>query len=243
MPAVSDIEGLRVKSPSGKTLGIVRYVLFHPSEPRAVGLQVELPAAAGLVDRKPRFVALTPNVLAACRAAEEGPLVWPAEKLPMSGTGATEVGLAWDDTVIWHHMPVRTRSGELVGTVGDAVFSGKTGQVLRVVLSEGAVADAAVGRTEVPGDLLVGFDGTSVVAEDALMGTSPTGGLAAVSGKGVAYAVHGAEVAADATLSAGIAGLEAVEHSFRSGLGKKAMNALRAARKRADRRIGEKDET
>jgi hypothetical protein len=73
--------------------------------------------------------------------------------------------------------------------------------------------------------------------------TAPSGGLAAASGKGAAYAKRGAEAAADATLAAGIVGLAAVERSFRGGFGKKAMKALRKARRRVDRAIGEKDET
>jgi uncharacterized protein YrrD len=241
MPAISDVEGLKVTGASGKRLGVVRRVLFHPSEPVAVGLMVDRPAAVGMVDLKPRYIPISAEVLASI--ASEGHVVWSGEKLPGVAASEKEIGLSWDETVIWRNMPVRVRDGETLGVVGDVVISRKTARVLKVILSEGTIADVAVGRTTAPGELVVGFDGQAVVLDPAYLDIPPSGGVAAVSGKGAAYAKIGAEKVADGILAAGVVGLEAVEESFRSGLGRKAMRAMRGARKRADEAIKAKDET
>jgi sporulation protein YlmC with PRC-barrel domain len=157
MPAISDVEGLKVTGASGKRLGVVRRVLFHPSEPVtfspstsliAGGLMVDRPAAVGMVDLKPRYIPISAEVLASI--ASEGHVVWSGEKLPGVAASEKEIGLSWDETVIWRNMPVRVRDGETLGVVGDVVISRKTARVLKVILSEGTIADVAVGRTTAP---------------------------------------------------------------------------------------------
>jgi uncharacterized protein YrrD len=241
MPAISEVEGLKVESASGKRLGVVRRVLFHPSEPVAVGLMVARPAAAGLVDLKPRYIPISPELIASIES--EGRVVWPSEKLPNVAASESEAGCAWDETVIWRNMPVRVKDDATLGVVEDVVFSRKTARVLKVVLSEGTVADMAVGRTTVPGELVVGFDGEAVVLETAYLDIPPSGGVAAVSGKGAAYAKIGAEKVADGIVTVGVLGLGAVEKSFRKGMGRKAMKAMRDARRRVDKALDAGDET
>jgi hypothetical protein len=106
-----------------------------------------------------------------------------------------------------------------------------------VILSEGAVADTAVGKTTVPGEMIIGFDGQAVELKKEYLELPPSGGVAAVSGKGVAYAKVGAEKVADSILAAGVVGMDAVGKSFRSGWGRKAMKAVKDVRKRVDKTI------
>lgn len=235
MPAITAVQGLPVVDPSGRRLGAVDHVLFHPREPRAVGLEVVPVPLLLIISRKPRYLALSPEMIAAC--GELGPIPWPAKRLPSRGAGEKTLGYSFDDTVMWRGMEVRLEDGRHVGFVSDAVFSRKSGRVLRMLLSEGSLADFAVGRTEVPGDVVVGFDGEAIVVREAFAELQSSGGLAAASGAGVAHAKHGVEQAADAVLAAGVVGLGAVERSFRSGYGRQAMRAIRKAGKRARRAI------
>lgn len=231
MPAISDIEGLPVVGSGGKRLGVVERVLFHPDEPRVVGLMVAVPPLLFLFDRKSRLVALHPGMLKEC--GEGGTVVYDRPRLPKTNEPTRDLGFTWDKTVIWRNMEVAVPGKGQVGTVSDVRFSRKTLKVLRIHLSAGTLSDLAVGRTEVPGDLVEGFDGAHVIVDRSFVELAPSGGLAAASGKGVAHAKIGAEKAADAAVAAGIAGLEVVERSFKSGWGSKAMKAARKARERA----------
>ena len=236
MPAIRDLEKLPVSGREGNYLGTVQSVLFDPSEPRAVALQVIPPNLAVVIERKPRFLPLRPGMLAS--AADEGVVAWDGKKLPTKAAVAKEIGASVDDTVIWRDMEVRLSTGERAGYVHDVGVSRKTGKVLRLVLSEGSVADFAVGKREVPGELVGGFDGTAVVVDASFRALAQSsGGLAAATGKGAAYARYGADKAADAALSAGVAGLGMLERSFRSGLGRKAVRGLRRAGKHVRKTI------
>jgi uncharacterized protein YrrD len=235
MPAISDVEGLAVVDPEGRELAVVEHVLFHPSEPRAVALQILQPALAVVVTRKPRYLALTPGLLEGWREAQH--LKWTARKLPSQAAVEKEIGAVIDCTVIWRGMEVKLETGERVGEVSDAVFSRKTGAVLRMELSAGSLADFAVGRTVVPGELIEGFDGTAVIVSPGFRTLPASGGVAAAAGMGAAYAKAGADKAADAVAAAGVAGLGMLERSFRSGLGRKAIRGLRRAGKRVRKTI------
>ena len=63
MYIVSEIEGLQVVGAKDKVLGRVTHVLFHPSEPRVVGIEVQPPALAYVVERRPRYLPLDTLVL------------------------------------------------------------------------------------------------------------------------------------------------------------------------------------
>lgn len=235
MPAITDVEGLPIFGPQGKEIARVKHVLFHPSEPRVVALQIAPTAVAVVIERKPRYLPLRPGMLEGCKDSQA--IEWPSKRLPSQRSVEKELGVSIDVTVIWHDMDVRLTSGERVGTVVDAVVSRKSGKVLRMLLSEGSLADVAVGRREIPGELVEGFDGGGVIVDESFRTVAPaSGGLAAASGKGAAYARLGLEKAADTVLAAGVVGLGKVEKSFRSGLGRKVMRSLRKGSKKSTRR-------
>lgn len=235
MPAITDVEGLPVVDGEGDVKAVVRHVLFHPNEPQMVALEVIPSGERVMLDRRPRYLPFTPGMFAAC--GEQKVVLWDEPKLPKRSGVEKELGFSLDTTVIWHNMEVRLEDGARVGFVADVVFSRKSGNVLRLLLSEGSLADMAVGRREVPGDLVEGFDGQAVILDAAFRAVPASGGMAAASGKGAAYAKHGAERAADAVTAAGIVGLGAIERSFRSGLGRKAMRSIKKAGETARKAI------
>lgn len=236
MPAITDVEGLAVANREGDVKALVRHVLFHPSEARVVALEVIPSGARIMLDRRPRYLPIVPGMFANC--GDSGAVLWDDPKLPKRATVEKDLGFSMDTTVIWHNMEVRLEGGDRVGYVADVVFSRKSGTVLRLLLSEGSLADFAVGRSEVPGELVEGFDGTAVRIDPEFRRVAESsGGVAAVTGKGAAYAKHGAERAADAVAAAGVVGLGMVERSFRYGLGRKAMRGLKKAGDRARKAI------
>lgn len=238
MPAITDIEGLMVVDEEGEQKAVVRHVLFHPEEPRVVALEV-VPAGDRIkLDRRARYLPFSPALFAV--AGDRDVILWDG-KLPRRSSVEKHLGFSLDTSVIWHNMEVRLETGGRVGFVADAVFSRKTGKVTRVVLSEGSLADIAVGHRDIPGELVLGFDGSGVIIDPSFRAIAASGGLAAASGRSAAYVKVGADRAADAVTNAGVAGLGALEKSFRSGLGREAIRNIKKAG-RAARKAIEGDE-
>lgn len=212
MPRLSLIEGARVVGGRGKPFGRVEHVLFHPSEPRPVGLQVGRRRLLYVLDRRPVFLPLS-------SVSADGSALRIVGKRPSHRASEREMGIEWDRTVIWRAMPVRTASGSPLGVVDDAEVSLKHGTLSWVELTDGAVANAVVGKTTLPAEVMRGFDGVAVVAEDEALRERSTGGLAAVAGTGAAHAKVGAEQMAAKAVSGAAA---AVKMARRSEAGRRA---------------------
>lgn len=221
------LEGVEVCDEAGKRLGEVGHVLFHPSEPRVVGYQVERPRLWKVVKRPPVFLALDSAVPREKRVTVDvgGRDAW-------GKRAAKRLGIDWDKTVIWRHMPVITASGEQIGTARDIIFA-PDGPVRRVELSEGMTSDAALGRREIPAELVRGFDGESVRVDDAAKQAEFAGGAAAVAGRGTAVAadvaVRAGEAAGKAAGKAAAYGKAAAKVAAESETGKKAIGWLKRA--------------
>lgn len=229
MPLISDIRGMPVAGPKGRFLGTVTEVLFHPSEPRAVGLQVRPRALLGVLPRSLRYLPLG-------RVAAWGnEAVASVGTLPSAREGEREIGAAWDRTVIWRRMPALTRSGAAAGRVADAGFTMRSGTVTRVLLSEGAVSDAALGLREVPGDLVAGFDpdapgGGAVRIDDAALTAPASGGSARAAGEAAGAATQAAAGAVrEVGIKAAAAGMAAAKMVSVSKAGRATGRAARRA--------------
>lgn len=222
MARVGAWEGAPVVGIDDAALGTVSAVLFHLSEPRVVGVQVAPPAIGGLVARQARYALLgliTP---------ESQALRLSLKSLPSNAAGERIMAASWEDTVVWHRMPVRLADGTQVGVAADVTFDVSTGAVTSLAISTGAVGDAAVGRFEVAGDDVRGFDGESVVVLPAYADLKAAGGAARQVAAGVASAkVHGGRVAIKGLRAAGYAAGR-VGRSFESGYGKKALDKLKS---------------
>ncbi|MBI5232280.1 MAG: hypothetical protein HY876_08970 [Coriobacteriales bacterium] len=230
MPLLSahGLEGVDVFNDRDKFVGTVGRVLFHPSEPRAVGYEIERPRLWLVIKRGPAYLALDSAVPRNEKVTIETP-----GRDAWGKRAAKRLGFSWDDTVVWRHMPVHTRSDKPFGNVSDVIFE-PDGPIRRVELSEGVAADVALGCREVDGPLVIGFDGQVVRVEDAAAEVDFTGGAAAMAGKGTALAADAATKAgAAAGRAAGKAvayGKSAAKVAAQSETGKKAMDWLKRAK-------------
>lgn len=221
MPRMSTLEGTAVTSSQGKALGNVAAVLFHPSEPRAIGVMVQRPRTAGVVARPPVYVPL------GMLTAEAGGLVFHGKSLPSEKDTEQFLGYSWDVTVHWAGMPVRSPDGSAIGAVDDVTFDFEGGAVSSMRVSTGVLGDVAVGRLEVPGELVEGFVTDAVVVSATYSDLKVSGGAAKAAAKGATVAKEtGARVAKQA-YDAGMSAAIAVGKSFKSGTGRRMLDKLK----------------
>lgn len=203
-----------------KRIGKVSHVLFHSSEPRAIGFEIRRPRIAYLWDRKDIFVAMDRVEIG------DDEISIPDKRAATGSAAAKRLGVAWDDSVIWRGMPVLTESGTELGTVRDVVFELETGVVDRVEITTGLAADAALGRREVKLADIVRFDGEVVRVKDSAT-KDFSGGAAAVAGRTTAVATDAATRAAK---TAAVYGKAAARMARDSEAGKKAIGWLKRAK-------------
>ncbi|MHB1135453.1 MAG: PRC-barrel domain-containing protein [Coriobacteriia bacterium] len=223
MPSITAYERRALVGLNGRQLGHISAVLFHPSEPRVVGLQVAKGAVLGVIDQRPRYVQL-----AEVTAGADQTLAIEADALPKDSAGERVIGFSWDETVIWHGMPVISAAGDQVGTIGDADFDATTGELTMLQISTGAVGDLAVGRLEVPRTLVRGFAGDSVVVEAGYAELMATGGAAKAAATGVTVLKERSGQVADGVMQVGVAAAGALGRSFKSGMGRKALDKMKS---------------
>lgn len=221
MPDVSKSEGLTVVDAKGKILGRVSHVLFHPTEPRVVGYEVQPPAIGYVVTRKPRFIQFR-------QAAIVGDELKLAGGKPPSEKAAQKAqGFEWESSVIWRSMPVLTRDGAAMGFVRDVRFSATDGSVTVLALTGGVTADVAVGTKQLDGAAVVGFDveREAVIVESEAARAELSGGVAAQAGKSTAVAKLAAEKAAK---SAAVGAAVAVRAAAKSDVAKRAVKGWKS---------------
>lgn len=213
------------RSGTRQRVGRVVQVLFHPTEPRVVGLLVERSDIALVIRRRDRMLALDRAAFGERGVNVTGPSAWDA-------SASKRLGFDWERSVIWSGMPVRTESGASLGSVRDAVFDPATGELNALGLSAGMTADVAVGVRDLPAGLVRGFDGAAVVVADQTAEIKVDGGAAAVAGRGAAVARSEAgkavETAAKTAARAAVYGKAAAKAASRSQTGKKALGWLKS---------------
>ena len=221
----SVVFGERKRSGARPRVGRVVQVLFHPTEPRVVGLLVERSDIALVIRRRDRMLALDRATFGEHGVKVSGAEAWDA-------SASRRLGVDWDRSVIWSGMPVRTESGTAVGSVRDAVFDPTTGELNALGLSGGVTADVAVGVRDLPASLVRGFDGEAIVVADETAEIKVDGGAAAVAGRGAAVAKAEAgkavETAARTAARAAVYGKAAAQAASKSEAGKKAAGWLKA---------------
>ncbi len=256
MLSIREVDRVKVLGePNKKTgvrrkVGTVGYVLFHPTELRVVGFAVERSDLALMVERKDRYIALDRVVLVDRELQTHGKAGW-------DKAAANRLGIEWDATVAWAGMPVRSESGQKLGTVRDAVFDEKTGELNALGLSEGTSRDVAIGVRNLPARMVRSFDGEAVVVADEAADVEVDGGAAATAGKAAAVVKMKTELAADsatekfdeAAVVAGEAAGKAVfaaksaaKAAANTVTGKKAVGWLKALRDEVKDAIGPDDD-
>jgi uncharacterized protein YrrD len=183
------VEGEKKRSGLRARVGRVADVVFKADSPVVVGLTVSRPGLLFVFQRKDLLLAFDRATVRADRVVVDGKQAW-------GSAAAKRLGVNWDETVIWRGMPVKTEGGEEMGYVRDVVFDEADGRLLGLELTEGAAVDVAVGTVELPGSLVVGWDGSHIVVDRAASRVDPDGGAAAVAGRTAAVAQDGAAKAA-----------------------------------------------
>ncbi len=222
MLSISELRGVEVRSPKRAVLGRVTDVLFHPSEPRVVGLEVTPLRLAGVVRRRVRYVPL------ASVAVREGALATEDRSLPSNAVGQRLLGFSWDGTVHWRGMPVRGSDGAAVGVVADATFDG-TGVLDALRISTGVAGDVAVGKLTVPAADVRGFDGAAVVITARSKDLPSDGGAAKAAAKAAVVAKKRGGAAAKAASDATVRAAGAVGRSIHSGKARRVLDGLHKA--------------
>lgn len=219
---------------NGKPFGQVTHVLFHPTEPRAVGLELQPPAVAMVVTRPPQYVSLEQVEIG------KGTIVMKAAGKTVRSSAGTD--FTWDHTVIWTGMPVVTVAGKDAGLVDNVTFDGATGAVKSMKLTGGLAADAAIGTRTVPGDAIRGFNNdNAIVIENVLRVADFSGGAAKKAGETAAVVKVKAGQLAEKATEAGIAGAIAAANSTTGKRARRAVKGWLAAAKDA-MRVDDEDE-
>jgi uncharacterized protein YrrD len=168
----SDIEGQPLTGAADAELGTVERLLFHPSENRVIGAVVRPPAALLVMTRPETFLPYSALSFQVDGVATE------TKKLPTQRQAAGPLGFNPDLTVIWMSMPVMGPASEQIGLVSDIEFDAETGEVNRIEVAAGAIADAAHGRFIVPASKVLGYDRGAVRISTEAAGLVASGGFA-----------------------------------------------------------------
>lgn len=227
MLSIAELRGVEVRSPKRAVLGRVTGVLFHPSEPRVVGLEVAPPRLAGVVRRRVRYLPLSSV------AVREGALATKDRSLPSNAAGQRVLGYSWDHTVLWRGMPVRDSDGAAAGVVADATFDFQ-GVLDSLRVSTGIAGDVAVGKLAVPAADIEGFDGAAVVITARSRDLASDGGAAKAAAKATAVAKERGGVAAKAASDATVRAAGAIGRSIHSGKARRVLDGLRNAMRHED---------
>lgn len=182
MVFIGDIEGNSLTGAGGAMLGTVTNVLFHPTEPRVIGVAVRPPAVAVVVTRKGTYLPLS-----ALSFGAEGTSCG-LDKLPTGRKAAEGLGFDPETTVIWSGMPVADPHGRAIGVVRGVSFDATSGVVDRIDVGSGTVADVAHGRYLVPGDAVTGFESGAVHITAEAGDLQGSGGLAVAAARGAVTA-------------------------------------------------------
>jgi uncharacterized protein YrrD len=216
MVLIGDIEGSALTGAGGAPLGTVTNVLFHPSEPRAVGVAVRPTAALVVVSRRGTYLPLSALSFGADGAACD------LAKLPTGRKAAEGLGFDPETTVIWTGMPVADPRGRQIGVVRGLMFDEASGAVGRLDIGSGTVADVAHGRYLVPGEAIVGFEQGSVHITTEAADLQGSGGLAAAAAQGAVAASVAARAAGSAVVNASGATGRAIRGVAQADLTKRA---------------------
>lgn len=232
-----------VVNPKGRRIGRVGDALVHPDRPEVVGFSVERPRLLMVWDRDDRYLGRDSFAVDDDRLVVSARDAW-------DGAAAKRFGVTWARTVVWYGMPVRTRGGERLGVVRDALFDEQSGAIQAVGLTGGLTADVALGVRDIPARLIIGFDGEAVVVDDEAAVLETEGGVAKAAGRGAAVAkaqaseaakVAGAAASAAAKTAAKY-GASAARTAAKSETGKKAVGWLKALRDEVVDAMGDPDD-
>jgi uncharacterized protein YrrD len=160
---------------NGKRIGVVDDVLFHPTEPRAVGYSVTRDRLGHVIKRSDKYLALDSTELTC-----DGEIA-AIEKDAWDSRAEKQMDFEWDDSVIWYGQHIHTRSGQHLGRISDALFSLEDGSVGAIEVTDGTISDVTLGKRTIPVGMIERFDLDdmyAIVVSDEAAKCTYHGGLA-----------------------------------------------------------------
>lgn len=194
---ISELLGVPVYEPGkkgkpSKRVGKVRHFVFHPKARRVVGFTVKRPDIALMAHRSDLFVALDGFEI------EEGHILIDPKSSSVGKAACKQLGISWDECIMWQGLPLMTEAGDRCGFVGDVRFASADGAVKVVSVDRGKTADILLGYTDIPASLVKGFklgvgdrlnneDGEdflrgAIIVSPEVLDMAPEGGLAEKAG-------------------------------------------------------------
>ncbi len=149
----NELTGVRVigGKKGTKRIGKVRRFVFHPKEKRVIGFVVKRPDLLWMFHRADQFVPIDGYDLI------DGRVVLHPDAATSGKAACKEMGLNWDECVLWVGLPVVTESGESLGFVGNVTFNRLTGTVEEFETDSGATSNALLGKRRIPSSMMRGF--------------------------------------------------------------------------------------
>ncbi len=151
--STSELIGVRVFGGKNgtKRVGKVRSCVFHPKEARCVGFIVKRPDFLLMFRRKDVFVSIRGYDIV------DGRIVIRDESSAVNRGACKDLGIDYNECVLWVGLPVLTKSGENLGLVGSVVFNPQTGKVSYLETSNGMTSNALLGKRKIPAEYIKGF--------------------------------------------------------------------------------------
>jgi uncharacterized protein YrrD len=178
---------------SGKRVGVIDDVLFHPTKPYAVGYSVTRDRLGYVVKLSEKYLALD-----GCELTLDGELQ-AVEKDSWPKRAQKKFDFDWDDTVIWYGQHIHTNSGKHLGKISDALFSLEDGSVGALEVTDGTISDVALGKRTIPVDMIERFDLDdmhAIIVSDEAVNCTYHGGLAVAAAHVTDKVQHAAKVVA-----------------------------------------------
>ncbi len=195
-----------------RRIGKVRHFVFHPTEKRCVGFLVKRPDILWMFRRKDLFVSVEGFTM------EDGRVCLRDDSQGTGPQAIKNLGVDWDDCVLWVGLPLIDDEENAYGFVGDVEFSAQTGSVIALKTDAGLTSNALLGKRTIPAEKIRGFkkgigsslrvtgsegaesaqeiQGAILVSKD-VMELDTEGGLAEKAGKSSAIAMDKAKKATD----------------------------------------------
>lgn len=217
-----------------KKAGRIHAFVFHPNRAELVGFLIKRPDIALMFRRDDMFVAHDGFVI-----IDNDIII--KDDPQATGKGAIKAlsdrdgkKITLDDCVIWFGLPVMTESGQLIGYADSVEFNEQTGKVTSLQLTQGATANAILGRRVIPSNLIKGFKrGIGARLNDALNAEQNTNIVGEDDQQEIA--LHDGAESASADFGAIIVSDEAAQTKVEGGAAEAAGQATAVAKDKAKR--------
>jgi len=179
MRSTADFSGVRVLGGKKGTrrIGKVLRAVFYPGDLRLAGFIVKRPDMLWMFKRSDRFLAWDSLEVV------DGKVVAASGRESWDGAAIKRLGLDWDAALILQGMPLISHDGEVVGSIDDVEFDGKTGRPIAYKASSGLGAKTLLGSMSFPAQAVQRFTGEGLVLKRDVEIPEHDGGLASKAGE------------------------------------------------------------